>query len=263
MFHPFVDDTSYYTYRRSLNSVEGFVIRSMHDEFMHSPSIIPVLHSLKSKEATLELYTYFIECRGAPEHDLLMDMKHKLCVALLHAGENSERKVGCPTDQALLGRSLLPNSEWRKASRVRDAVNTDIWTMRSVTGNDCRLLLQGAKGYIPLSHCDTSVKTRSLDEADYPQKPMEILESDSDESDGESDDEVDSERPGLDDDSEPVNTLEPSEILEVEVQNLVQRISNMLDSQPEPKADIRSQGVSDKEYVESLPHFLRYVLPSD
>jgi len=118
---------------------------------MESPASIPVKHSKETAKAAMDLTQLILESGGCPDPTELMSKKHRLFISILQAGEDSEDKVACPTDQALIARCLLPSGEWRKGSLTRGETTLDLWCFRAITANWCRLSVQGDTNYVSLA----------------------------------------------------------------------------------------------------------------
>ncbi|KAH8977087.1 hypothetical protein EDB83DRAFT_2642345 [Lactarius deliciosus] len=115
-FRQFANDNNYTKYRRSLISIESFLLRSLVDELMNARTAILVYHSKDTMSATKGLLELILASEGGPDLDELMSKKHTLYLSILRAGIESEDKVGCPIDQVLIARSLSAQGKWRKAS---------------------------------------------------------------------------------------------------------------------------------------------------
>ncbi|KAN0126154.1 hypothetical protein V8E53_015326 [Lactarius tabidus] len=168
-FQHFADDNGYRKYRRSLISIESFLLRSLVDELMKSPSAVLVKYSKDSRRATKDLLELILESNGNPDLEELMSKKHALYLSLLLPGSESEDKVGCPTDQVLIARSLAADGRWRKASLVRSDACQDLWCFRSVVANCCRLSMQGQTEYVSSAASDyflTTTRCRMEEEAE-------------------------------------------------------------------------------------------------
>lgn len=99
----------------------------------------------------MDLMELIIETDGSPDKDEFMHRKHCLFLANLRAGVKSESKVACPTDQAIIARTLLGSGEWCNATRVRSEASYQMWCFRAIDAHACRLALHGHTHYEPLS----------------------------------------------------------------------------------------------------------------
>lgn len=132
-----------------------------------APSAISVKHSKDTIKATKDLLQLFLVSKGSPDLQMLMTKKHTLYLSILQAGSECEDKVGCPTDQVLIARSLSAvKGRWRKASLVRAHASQDLWCFRSVVANCCRLSMQGHTKYVASEALDDWLTDHSQLEED-------------------------------------------------------------------------------------------------
>ncbi|KAH9038103.1 hypothetical protein EDB85DRAFT_2142108 [Lactarius pseudohatsudake] len=145
-----------------------------------------VYHSKDTMNATKGLLELILTSEGGPDQDELMSKKHTLYLSILRAGIESEDKVGCPLDQVLIARSLSAEGKWRKASLVRSHACQDLWCLRSIVANCCRLSMHGHTKYIAPVASDFRHIAQSLVEDSA---RFQDLEGDSSLESGSSDDE--------------------------------------------------------------------------
>lgn len=169
-FQPFVHKDQYYKYREPLILVEAFIVRSIHDKVWDHPDAIPIEHSDETAQAGLALYKYFLTCTDLDPEEL-MTRKHNLFLAILQAGQKSEKKVASPLDQVILARNLLASGQWRKATLSRSFVTVVLWVLSAIDAHWCRHAATGDEGYIPFSLEQSHIITPDLSEVDPPNHP--------------------------------------------------------------------------------------------
>lgn len=126
----------------------------MLDELQDNPGAIAIMHSEDTLCATVNLLELILETDGSPDNDEFIHRKHCLFLAVLQAGDRSESKVACPTDQALIARSLLGSGQWRNAASVRSEASCQMWCFRAIDAHACRLALHNYTHYKSLSAMD-------------------------------------------------------------------------------------------------------------
>lgn len=176
-FQPFAQKGQYYKYRKTLIIVECLIIRSLHDKICGHRDAIPIKHSTETNQAGFTLYKYYLTSRGHPDPMELTIKKHNLFVAILQAGEESEDKVACPLDQAILASSLMASGKWQKASLVRSLVTTAIWSLSAIDAHWCRLATTGVQPeeYTSLlSPADSNLTADGLAEIEPPNNPDNV-----------------------------------------------------------------------------------------
>jgi hypothetical protein len=225
----------YYKYRQPLIIVEGLVIRSIHDKIWNHPDAIPIEHSDETCQAGLALYKYFLSSYAHPDLEELMIRKHDLFIAILRAGEKSEKKVACPLGQALLACSLMGNGQWRKASLVRSLVTTAQWSLSAIDAHWCRLATTGDERYVPFSSAESHLITPDISEIQPPNDPApadtnNLLYNETDEESGEED--------GIETSGDELShNLDFGVIDMVELEETLQRISRVLDTPDSPNSE--------------------------
>lgn len=169
-----------------------------------------------------------------------MIKKHNLFLATLQAGENSEKKVAGPLDQALLACSLMESGEWRKASLARSFIGTALWSLSGIDAHWCRSATTGNEEYIPFSPVESPLIT--ISEVEPPNDP-DVLTNTSlhevnanDPSYDETDESEEEDNIATSDDELP-HGLDFGEIDMVELEETLQRISRVLDTPDSPNSE--------------------------
>ncbi|KAI9444417.1 hypothetical protein BJY52DRAFT_1194328 [Lactarius psammicola] len=269
-FQPFANKGQYYKYRKALIITEGLVVRSMHDKVCGRSDIIPALHSRETAQAGLDLYRCYLGSHGRPNTTELMVKKHELFLAILRAGEGSERKVGCPLDLAIMASSLLANGQWRKASLVRSLVATALWSLSAVDAHWCRLATTGDERYIPFSRADPHLIAAGVPEVEPPQDPSLLPEAGLNEDDplySETDEgEEEEDQVEISSDELP-DGLGLDEVDMAEIKEALQHISQGLDMPSQPSAGLgarcqMARPFNAPDIKQELKSRLKYICPT-
>ena len=233
-FQPFWHKRQYYQYRRPITCIEGLIIRSIHDKILNCPDAIPTLLSDHVARAGLHLYKYYITNYQNLDPLELMVRKHDLFLAILQAGETSEKKLASPIDQALLAYGLLPDGNWRKAASIKSSVTAILWALSAIDAHWCRLAIAGVEHYIPFSPGELETMTPSISQVNPPDHTVDTMLNDLNMDDlnmddDEDDDEDDEDETGGDNQSGLLQGLKLGDINKIEVQEILQHISRVLD----------------------------------
>lgn len=178
-------------------AVECFIIRSFLDQITDDREAVKVKHSKETEDAAHALMTLYLESQGSPDPEEHLQKKHRLSLALIQAGQNSEAKIGCPTEQALMACSVVLSGGWRKATFVKTIANSGLWSDRITFSHWGRLSVLGVTSYeSPLVSSTLSEDTSLIDPPtldglsdDLPQLFSRAGEDEISDDEGESDDE--------------------------------------------------------------------------
>jgi hypothetical protein len=227
-FWPFWHKRQYHKYRRPVICIEGLIIWSIYD-ILNCPNAIPTLLSDHAAQAGLHLYKYYItnyQNLDPLEH---MVRKHDLFLAILQASKTSEKKLASSIDQALLACSFLPDGNWCKASLIKSLVTTILWTLSAIDAHWCQLAIAGVEHYILFLPEELKTMTLGISQVNPPDHTVDTMLNDlnMDDDEDEDEDEDDVGETGGDDQS---GLLKLVDIDKIEVQEILQCISQALDT---------------------------------